>query len=89
MPIRAGERDSGTAEQATPAEAAVPEAVRNAGGGLEAEEPEEVGLEHGPERGDRRDRTVRIVAAQWEQIMQDLKDRKQARSRYGAKAKQG
>ncbi|MDQ4064043.1 MAG: hypothetical protein M3122_09225, partial [Actinomycetota bacterium] len=78
VPLHARERDSGTAKQATPAEAAAPEATRHARGDLEDGEPEEGGLEHSPERGDGRDRTVRTVAAQWEQVMQDLKDRKQA-----------
>ena len=78
VPLHAGERDSETAKQATLAEAVAPEAARHAGGDLGDGEPEESGLEHGPERGDGRDRTVRTVAAQWEQVMQDLKDRKQA-----------
>jgi DNA polymerase III subunit gamma/tau len=78
MPPHAEETGTEIAEQATLAEAVVLEAAHRAGGDLEDGEPEEAGLEHGPERGDGRDRTVRTVAAQWEQVMQDLKDRKQA-----------
>ncbi len=86
MPSRAEEAEPETAEQAAPVEAAAPEAApgaeaaRYAGGNQEDSGPEEAGSGQGPERDDGQDGLVGVgaVAARWGQVMQDLKDRKQA-----------
>ena len=72
-PSRAEEAESENAEQDAPVEA-----MLYAGEDRGAGKPEEAGPGHDPEREDGRDETVGAVVAQWGQVIQDLKDRKQA-----------
>ncbi|MDP8974052.1 MAG: DNA polymerase III subunit gamma/tau [Actinomycetota bacterium] len=77
-PSRGEETGAENEEETLSAEAAPLEATSHAGEDRGGGEPGEAESGHDPEHEDGRDETIRAVAAQWGQVIQDLKDRKQA-----------